>query len=395
MQERNQTYLRRKNKEDIINLLRERSQSYSEIARALKLSNTAVGKIADALIADNLILRDGDTKGRTGINLQINADFGYVVAIDLSGRKLTVCAADFRSNVLVRREIAEVVSFSKSDLNALIDAVRGIVNGEECKGRRLCCISIASPGIIDRASGEFLLNPRFKGFKGVSLEQVFSEEFKCRTVVRNDINLAFEGEKVYGTFLKDVMNALMFHIDVGTGAAIIIDGKVYEGTHGFAGEIGYFKLNMFATDPNGLENLNYANYYDSLSLYSSLAMVMREVLADPTCPLAVQLKSEGVDPHDVTIRHMVDSYASGDVMVRRIIDASGRVIGTVANNLAEFLDIDTIVLSGTAVELGESFLAVVASCLNGKTVRFSSLMENAPLMGAVNTGLTQAFADNI
>ena len=84
MQERNQTYLRRKNKEDIINLLRERSQSYSEIARALKLSNTAVGKIADALIADNLILRDGDTKGRTGINLQINADFGYVVAIDLS-----------------------------------------------------------------------------------------------------------------------------------------------------------------------------------------------------------------------------------------------------------------------------------------------------------------------
>ena len=386
MQERNQTYLRRKNKEDIINLLRERSQSYSEIARALKLSNTAVGKIADALIADNLILRDGDTKGRTGINLQINADFGYVVAIDLSGRKLTVCAADFQSNVLVRSEIAEVVSFSKSDLNALIDAVRGIVNGEECKGRRLCCISIASPGI---------LNPRFKDFKGVSLEQVFTAEFKCRTVVRNDIKLAFEGEKVYGTFLKDVMNALMFHIDVGTGAAIITDGKVYEGTHGFAGEIGYFKLNMFATDPNGLENLNYANYYDSLSLYSSLAMVMREVLADPECPLALQLKSEGVAPRDVTIRHMVDAYAAGDEMVRRIIDASGRVIGTVANNLADFLDIDTIVLSGTAVELGENFLAVVSSCLNGKTVRYSSLMENAPLMGAVNTGLTQAFADNI
>ena len=131
MQERNQTYLRRKNKEDIINLLRERSRSYSEIARALNLSNTAVGKIADSLIADNLILRDGDTKGRTGINLRINADFGYVVAIDLSGRKLTVCAADFQSNVLVRSEIAEVVSFSKSDLNALIESVRAIVKGEE------------------------------------------------------------------------------------------------------------------------------------------------------------------------------------------------------------------------------------------------------------------------
>ena len=103
MRERNQTYLRKKNKEDIINLLRERSQSYSDLARALKLSNTAVGKIADALMADGLILRDGDTKGRSGINLRINARFGYVVAIDLSGRTLSLCAADMQGHILLRR----------------------------------------------------------------------------------------------------------------------------------------------------------------------------------------------------------------------------------------------------------------------------------------------------
>lgn len=76
MQVRNQTYLRRKNKEEIIKLLREKSMSYSDIARTLMLSNTAIAKIADDLISDGLIVRDGDAKGRTGIELKINGDYG-------------------------------------------------------------------------------------------------------------------------------------------------------------------------------------------------------------------------------------------------------------------------------------------------------------------------------
>ena len=64
MQARNQSYLRRKNKEDIIRLLREQSRSYSDIARVLQLSNTAVAKIADDLMEDGLITRQSDTKGR-------------------------------------------------------------------------------------------------------------------------------------------------------------------------------------------------------------------------------------------------------------------------------------------------------------------------------------------
>ena len=62
MQARNQSYLRRKNKEDIIRLLREQSRSYSDIARVLQLSNTAVAKIADDLMEDGLIARQSDTR---------------------------------------------------------------------------------------------------------------------------------------------------------------------------------------------------------------------------------------------------------------------------------------------------------------------------------------------
>ena len=63
MQVRNQSYLRRKNKNSILEILRTKTQSYSDIARELKLSNTAVSKIVDDLIEQDLVYRESDAKG--------------------------------------------------------------------------------------------------------------------------------------------------------------------------------------------------------------------------------------------------------------------------------------------------------------------------------------------
>lgn len=393
MQVRNQTYLRMKNKEDIINLLREQSRSYSDIARVLRLSNTAVGKIADDLIAHNLIRRESDTKGRTGITLSINADFGYILAVDLSGRDLNICAADFESKILLRRNISEVVSFERRDFDRVIETMREMTESDLLRGRRLCCISVATPGKL-KDSGEFLLNPRFKGFENVSIKKVLNETFGCDVVVKNDVNLAMEGEKAYGSVLRDAKNALMLHVDVGTGAALMLNGKIYEGSHGFAGEIGYFKLNMFSSEADSFDNLSYSNFYDSVSLFSSLAILRREVQNGAAGYLKDYVKEQGVEPYDIPIRTMVDAYRAGDPLTRRVVNASGRIIGTVAANIAELLDVDIVLLNGAVTELGEPFLEVVASYVEGKTVRYSGLMENATLMGAINAGLTQSFLSN-
>ena len=108
MQVRNQSYLRRKNKKSIIDLLRKKTQSYSDLARELKLSNTAIAKIVDDLIEQNIVYRESDAKGRGGINLSINADFGYVIAVDLSRWQISFSAADFGSNILAKRTLDRV-----------------------------------------------------------------------------------------------------------------------------------------------------------------------------------------------------------------------------------------------------------------------------------------------
>lgn len=199
--------------------------------------------------------------------MSINADFGYVLAVDFSGRELNLCAADFESRILLQRNISEVVRFERRDFDRVIETMREMIGSETLKDRKLCCISVATPGKL-KDSGEFLLNPRFQGFENVSIRKVLGDTFGCDVVVKNDVNLAMEGEKAYGSALRDVKNALMLHVDVGTGAALMLNGKIYEGSHGFAGEIGYFRLNMFSCAADSFDNLSYFNFYDSVSLYS-------------------------------------------------------------------------------------------------------------------------------
>lgn len=392
MEARNQTFLRMNNKRDMIALLREQSRSYSDIARALRLSNTAVAKIADDLIAKGLIRRENETKGRMGITLSVNAEFGYIFAIDLSGRNIELCAADFKGQILLRKEIAEIVSFAQSDLGKLIEGMREMAASELLKDRKLCCISVATPGKL-KETGEFLLNPRFKGFENISIGGVLHEAFGCDVVVKNDVNLALSGEKTCGNVLREAQNALMLHIDVGMGAAVLINGTVYEGSHGFAGEIGFFKLDMRSTEVDAFENLSYANIYDSVSLYSSLSILRRELHSGATGYLKVYCDRQGLRPDEISIRAMIEAYRAGDPLARRVLNSSAQIIGTVAANLAELLDVEIVVLNGAVVELGEPFLKVISSYVKGRPVKYSSL-RNATLMGAIDVGLRQSFANH-
>ena len=392
MQVRNQSYLRRKNKKSIIDLLRKKTQSYSDLARELKLSNTAIAKIVDDLIEQNIVYRESDAKGRGGINLSINADFGYVIAVDLSRWQISFSAADFGSNILAKRTL-DRVCFHKEDIARLLEVIRQLMDDENVKGRTLCCIAIASPGKIDKESGKFILNPRFRELGNISLQTIFEQEFGCMVIVKNDINLALLGEKMYGDVLKDVENALMLHVDVGVGAALLIDGKVYEGTHGFAGEIGYFKMNMFLSEEDNYGNLGYGNYYDVTSLFSSLAIVKRELSLGKKSVLQDWIREKGLSWDDVTITELLEAYRQKDELVVRVIHSAARVIATFASSLSDLLDVEKIVLTGSVIGFGNEYLDYISKFTGEYPIVFSDLAANDTVMGAINAGILGVFDD--
>lgn len=390
MQVRNQSYLRRKNKRSIIDLLRKKTQSYSDLARELKLSNTAIAKIVDDLIEQDIVYREGDVKGRGGINLSINENYGYIIAVDFSRWKIVLSAADFNSNILLRSSMqAEAVC--KETIDSVFAMIRRLMEDERLKGKILRGISIASPGKLDKESGVFISNPRFRNLGNVSLQALFEKEFGCPVIVKNDINLALLGEKMYGKNLREVDNALMLHVDVGVGSAILLNGKIYEGTHGFAGEIGFFKLNSFLTDDDDYGNLNYGNYYDSISLFNLLDIVKRELAVGKESILQEKIKERGCSWRDITINDLLESYRQKDELVVRVVHSAARIMGTLAYSLCEFLDVEQIVLTGSVIEFGAEYLQYLSQYVHGYPVAFSELEENATMMGAINAGILAVY----
>lgn len=388
---KNQAYLRYRNKKSILNLLRVHPQSYSDLARTLKLSNTAIAKIADDLIGDAIVFRMDESKGRQGIKLCIDSNYGYIIALDLSSVRCTMLAMDLAGKVLLREELGEIVNFTRTDLDRLVESVANTRNNPVLQNRKLTCFCVATPGKIDKNTGRFILNPRFFGSENVSLKDLFGEVLDCPVLVKNDINLALEGEKYFGGTLANCENALMLHIDVGMGAAFLINGKVYEGSHGFAGEIGYFLVNMSLTSEDSFQNLSYANYYDSYSLFSMLSVLRAELQRGKSSVIREWCEEQGIDVQEVPFSMMIQAYLQEDFLTCRIVDSAAQVIGNVARNLAELLDVDVVLLNGTVGEMGDSFLRVVSKNMGGVPVRYPDLMEDATVMGAANAAIDESF----
>ena len=391
---KNQAYLRRKNKEDVVRILRQNSLSYSEIAKILQLSNPAIAKIADDLIEDNIIYRESESKGRGGIHLSLNTDLGYVFVVDFSRWQVEICAFDFAGNLLMKDDMA-CVNPTMEDIECLFAKLHEWQKGEALSGKELLYIGIASSGKIDKESGVFILNPRFKKLGNISMKKIFEEEFHCGVVVKNDINLALMAEKMYGKQLSNVDNALMLHIDIGTGAALMFNGKIYEGSNGFAGEIGYYKLNMMLTDSDDYHNMNYSNLFDSVSLFSVLSVVKREIFHGRSSVIKDWLENENSSWENVTIQMIQQAYLLQDELTVRVVNSSAKIIGAFARCMIEFLDLDKVVLSGSVIEFGREYLKNINEGNCEDKIVFSDLKENGSVLGAFNAGITEILKERL
>ena len=393
MQVRNQSYLRKRNKETMLELLREKALSYSDIARSMQLSNPAITKIAEDLLKKGLICRNTDVKGRAGIKLSINKDYGYVFAVDFSKWKACFCVADFNCKIILK-DYVDAIKLTEETLEYIIRRLKEWMAGDLLKAKKLRGIVLASPGKIDKKTGLFLHNPRFENLE-FSMTEIFENNFDCPVMLKNDIKLALCGEKMFGKELKTVNDALMLHIDIGLGAALMLGGKVYEGQRGFAGEIGYFKINHALLGENHYQNMNLSNCFDSMSLYSMLNIVQRLIFEKNPSIIQKWLKEQSREWSDINIEDIIRAYNENDQLVEEVVDSSINVISSIVNDICEFLDIEKVVLIGSVVQFGSKYIKKINSRMKNVKVIFSSLQGNAPILGAIDQAVKMAMKESL
>ncbi|MCX5750151.1 MAG: ROK family protein [Candidatus Saganbacteria bacterium] len=163
----------------------------------------------------------------------------YVIGVDLGGTKIFTALADQKGRIL--SEIVLSTDASKGQVFVINIIKQSIVQVLESAGKTISqikAIGIGAPGPVLSKQGVIVNPPNLPGWKAVPLAGILRKAFKVPVYLENDANAAAVGEMKFGA-AQGAKNFLYVTVSTGIGGGIVIDGKVYGGSNGSAGEIGH------------------------------------------------------------------------------------------------------------------------------------------------------------
>jgi glucokinase len=248
----------------------------------------------------------------------------------------------------------------------------------------ICGIGISCPGSIDFQQGKILADsPNLMGWKGMEIKQTLETIFKIPVLIDNDANLAGWGEKYWGIG-KNIHNLICITIGTGIGGGIIIDDKIYHGSHFYAGEIGHMKLKL-----NG--PLCSCGKYGCLEALASGPAIVREFIKKrKSTDFTLPINSRKAYPV-ITAKTVFAAARRNDKIAREIVYQTACYLGYAISSLINIFDPEMIVIGGGIAQAGKIIFQPIRNIVrsNIMTHPFRSpqivpakLGEKAGLLGA-------------
>jgi len=212
---------------------------------------------------------------------------------------------------------------------------------------RLVAIGIDAPGPVDYARGIITSPPNLPGWHDVPLASIIAKEFGVPCVLENDANAAALAEHRWGSG-RGSRHMLFLTVSSGVGGGIVIDGNLYRGASGAAGEVGHMTINAHGARCH-------CGRRGCLEMYASgiaIARLARRLVARrPDSPLS-QLAAK----QPLTARLVHQAADQGDESARELIAAAGHALGTGLASLINVFNPQVIVLDGSLTKMGDLYL---------------------------------------
>lgn len=223
--------------------------SRQQISQKLRISKPVVSNVVSQLIEKGLVVESGKTKvqnGRPRVKLSFVKDAWYCVGLELDEDFLEIVISDLLGNVVDSLE--ERIPF-RDNFGQLTDWCCGevekiLLKNTISKGK-LLGVGIGIAGMVDPKTGKVRTAPAF-GIKSVDVSSAFAQRLNVNVFVMNRVRAAALTECRIGT-ARGLEKAVFIFFDSGLGSALLIDGKIYEGFYGKAGELGWLITDPFRT----------------------------------------------------------------------------------------------------------------------------------------------------
>jgi predicted NBD/HSP70 family sugar kinase len=345
--------------------------SRAQLARDSGLSKPTVSQALQALVAAGLVREAGRSsggKGPSAILYELNPRAGCIVGIDVGRAYVRAAIADLAGEVIARRDEPARVRSADALIHQIAELAHGLAEEAGIRWRQVTFAVIGSPGVFQPARGQVTLAHNLPGWGRHGLVEAVRRELGTNVRFENDVNLAALGERWKGLG-KAVADFVYLHVGTGVGMGIVVDGRLYRGATGAAGEIGH--LPLAAADPHDPANRRRGALERALGAAGVVATARELGL-----------------PRVRTPKRIFAAARRGDPAARRVVEVVAERIALAIAAVAPVVDPELVVLGGGIGRNGDLLLEPVERELRALSpfaprIEASALGDEATVLGAV------------
>jgi glucokinase-like ROK family protein len=360
--------------------------SRAELARQMNLTRSAVSSIIDDLKEMRLVdeIETGPASGgRRPILLAINPLFGYIVGIDMGATHLGIVVTDYSAHVLEELEFPFSVTDGPNNCLTQIDGyVHDLLSKLRIDINQISAIGMDVPGSIVAEVGGGSSLPIMPGWGNYPIRKHLEELWQVPVTIGNDAELGALGEWAYGAG-RGERNLAYIKVGTEVGAGLLLDGHIYRGTTGSAGEIGHITI-----QENGpLCKCGNHGCLEAMAGGQAIARKGREAIES-----GKRTQLSAIAPEKIRAIDVAAAAQKGDLVAQQIITDAGVHLGIAIASLVNLFNPSMVVIGGGVSQSGDLLLEPIRKTVMerslysaAKVVRITSavLGRRAPSIGAV------------
>lgn len=278
----------------------------------------------------------------------------HTIGIDLGGTKILAAAIDGEGRVLVQEKLSTKAEHGpKEVLKRIVRCIELVV---EALPDGAMAIGVGSPGMLDLETGTVVFSPNLPGWENIPLVRHLRAHFAVPVVLENDVSAGTLGEYVYGAGRHLGPDGLLVALFIGTGigGGLVLNGTIWQGLRGIAGEIGHMVIDRDSPASCGCGRRG------CLEALASRTAIERRIRARLNRGERSPIKADVKQDRPIKSRLLAEAFLKKDNLVKQEVVQAGRALGVGIANIINILDPHLVVLGGGVMEaLGEPLLPVI------------------------------------
>jgi glucokinase len=308
------------------------------------------------------------------------------IGVDVGGTTFSVALVSAQGRIL-RSDEGETLAAQGAEvvIGRITESIRRLLKEAALAPSALAGIGMGIPGLHDREQGVVITSPNLK-WEGVPVRDLVCGAIGTKFYMDGDVRVAAVGERYFGA-AANCGNFIFITLGTGIGSGIFIDGKLYRGPNGYAGEVGHQTI----VEHGPLCGCGNYGCVEALAGNKGIVRRAQQALEKEEAPILMQ-EIDG-DTSRITPAALYRAAMAGCHLSHRVLADTGRCVGTAMANLVNVLNPQKIIVGGGVAQAGEMILGPLRETIDERSMGpNAAVVEVLPAMLGNRAGVLGAAA---